>query len=61
MVIFYTGIKDLVQMVMIGNVFLILVGHPWRSVCSSPLPIHTEGPETYEKMLSITSHQRDAN
>lgn len=26
MVIFYTGIKDLVQMVMIGNVFLILVG-----------------------------------
>ena len=23
--------------------------------------LHTEGPETYEKMLSITSHQRDAN
>ena len=22
---------------------------------------HTKGPETYEKMLSITSHQRDAN
>ena len=22
---------------------------------------HTEGPETYEKMLSITSHQRDAH
>ena len=22
---------------------------------------HTEGPETYEKMLSIASHQRDAN
>ena len=22
---------------------------------------HTEGPETYEKMLSINSHQRDAN
>ena len=22
---------------------------------------HTEGPETYEKMLSITRHQRDAN
>ena len=22
---------------------------------------HTEGPETYEKMLGITSHQRDAN
>ena len=22
---------------------------------------HTEGPETYEKMLSITSYQRDAN
>ena len=22
---------------------------------------HTEGPETYEKMLSITSHQRGAN
>ena len=22
---------------------------------------HREGPETYEKMLSITSHQRDAN
>ena len=22
---------------------------------------HTEGPERYEKMLSITSHQRDAN
>ena len=22
---------------------------------------HTEGPETYESMLSITSHQRDAN
>ena len=22
---------------------------------------HTEGPETYEKMLSITSHQRDAS
>ena len=22
---------------------------------------HTEGSETYEKMLSITSHQRDAN
>ena len=22
---------------------------------------HTEGPETYEKMLSITSHQTDAN
>ena len=22
---------------------------------------HTEGPETYEKVLSITSHQRDAN
>ena len=22
---------------------------------------HTEGPETYEKMHSITSHQRDAN
>ena len=22
---------------------------------------HTEGPEAYEKMLSITSHQRDAN
>ena len=21
---------------------------------------HTEGPETYERMLSITSHQRDA-
>ena len=21
----------------------------------------TEGPETYEKMLSISSHQRDAN
>ena len=22
---------------------------------------HTQGPETYERMLSITSHQRDAN
>ena len=22
---------------------------------------HTEGPETYERMLSITSHQKDAN
>ena len=22
---------------------------------------HTEGPETYERMLSITNHQRDAN
>ena len=22
---------------------------------------HTKGPETYEKMLSIASHQRDAN
>ena len=22
---------------------------------------HTEGPEIYEKMLSTTSHQRDAN
>ena len=22
---------------------------------------HTEGPETYEKMLNITSHQRNAN
>ena len=22
---------------------------------------YTEGPETYEKLLSITSHQRDAN
>ena len=22
---------------------------------------HTEGPERYEKMLSITRHQRDAN
>ena len=22
---------------------------------------HTEGPETYERMLSITSHQRNAN
>ena len=22
---------------------------------------HTEGPETYEKILSITIHQRDAN
>ena len=22
---------------------------------------HTEGPEIYERMLSITSHQRDAN
>ena len=22
---------------------------------------HTEGPETYERMLSITSHLRDAN
>ena len=22
---------------------------------------HTEGPETYEKMLSITSHHTDAN
>ena len=22
---------------------------------------HTKGPETYEKMLNITSHQRDAN
>ena len=22
---------------------------------------HRDGPETYEKMLSITSHQRDAN
>ena len=22
---------------------------------------HTEGPETYEKLLSITSYQRDAN
>ena len=22
---------------------------------------HTEGPETYERILSITSHQRDAN
>ena len=22
---------------------------------------HTEGPETYEKMFSMTSHQRDAN
>ena len=22
---------------------------------------HTEGPEAYERMLSITSHQRDAN
>ena len=22
---------------------------------------HAEGPETYERMLSITSHQRDAN
>ena len=22
---------------------------------------HTEGPKTYEEMLSITSHQRDAN
>ena len=22
---------------------------------------HTKGPETYEKMFSITSHQRDAN
>ena len=22
---------------------------------------HTEGPDKYERMLSITSHQRDAN
>ena len=22
---------------------------------------HTKGPETYKKMLSITSHHRDAN
>ena len=22
---------------------------------------HTESPQTYERMLSITSHQRDAN
>ena len=22
---------------------------------------HTEGPETYERMLNITSHQRDVN
>ena len=22
---------------------------------------HTEDPQTYERMLSITSHQRDAN
>ena len=22
---------------------------------------HTEGPETYDRMLSITGHQRDAN
>ena len=22
---------------------------------------YTEGPETYERMLDITSHQRDAN
>ena len=22
---------------------------------------HTEGPESYERMLSITSHQRNAN
>ena len=22
---------------------------------------HTEGPESYEKMLSISSHQRDTN
>ena len=22
---------------------------------------HTDGPQTYEKMLNITSHQRDAN
>ena len=22
---------------------------------------HTEGPETYEKMLSVASHQREAN
>ena len=22
---------------------------------------HSEGPETFEKMLSITSHQRDVN
>ena len=22
---------------------------------------HTEGPQTYEKMFNITSHQRDAN
>ena len=28
---------------------------------TSPRKTYTEGPETYEKMLSITSHQRDAN
>ena len=27
----------------------------------TPLQGHTEGPQTYGKMLKITSHQRDAN
>ena len=36
------------------------------SVCKGPEYTllqggHTEGPETYEKMLNNTSHQRDAN
>ena len=52
----------------IVTIALFTVAKTWREPkCPSTLEQtlllgrHTEGPETYEKMLSIASHQRDAN
>ena len=40
--------------------------HPFKKMGKEPEQTllqggHTEGPETYEKMLIITNHQRDVN
>ena len=40
--------------------------NPIKKLCKGPEQTvlqggHTEGPEIYERMLSITSHQRDAS
>ena len=40
---------------------IILIKIRCSKIDTSPRRGHTEGSETYERMLGITSHQRDAN
>ena len=47
----------MVQVVGQVSFFLHVAGHEQTLLQGR----HTEGPETYERMLSITGHQRDAN